>query len=594
MRAIDEPEARSAGAAGEPAAEALETRPHADESHRKVLGVSLSWKVTLPVLAVAAVTMFGIRAATLGEARAALEEEFDAYGVHLAKALAAPSIDSWSSTATTVVETAERVVGLMDEFDDYLGYRHGIVVEPPELRLLGKNGLTPEFQAEQARAIAEFEAAQAANRGKLASLLRRGVTGAAASDAAEPSDIVDAFIRDETARTYLVRARETDEPFTGAGPLRDDVVGGSGIQIGDGTIGGVDVRAFTHAIDDPAHADRYRAYVFLRTDGIARALEPLAAKTLQLSLVFVLAAGLITYVVTRLATAPLRALARDADIVAAGDLHHRTKVRTDDEIGMLARTLDSVVRRVDYALAEHDEQVSGELHQKMIADAIPYVHGFRVDVVRIAAQGVGGVGYDFLELPERRVGFVVTEAPDSGVPAALNVVMVEALLRNEGRKSADPVELLAGVSDTVGRSLHADAKVTTLVASLDPRSREMALAGTGLSAWVGAGPSPGFESIKTGDGVLGRANAAGLRAALRARTLTLAAGDRVVLTNRLAEHLTNERGEALGEERLERILEQAAQVEPKEFAAVLRHRLAAFRGKAALRQDVVAVVLQAE
>lgn len=91
----------------------------------------------------------------------------------------------------------------------------------------------------------------------------------------------------------------------------------------------------------------------------------------------------------------------------------------------------------------------------------------------------GGDYYDFFELPEGRIGFLVADASGHGAPAAVLMAMLRVLLRTTVEGLESPDQVLAGLNRQLARTLPAGWFVTACYAVLELASGRLtyALAG---------------------------------------------------------------------------------------------------------------------
>jgi serine phosphatase RsbU (regulator of sigma subunit) len=84
------------------------------------------------------------------------------------------------------------------------------------------------------------------------------------------------------------------------------------------------------------------------------------------------------------------------------------------------------------------------------------------------AREVGGDFYDVIPLPDGRLGFVIGDVTDKGVPAALLMAATRSLLRAAALQGLSPAEVLRQVNDMLFPDMPAKMFVTCLYAILDP------------------------------------------------------------------------------------------------------------------------------
>jgi anti-sigma regulatory factor (Ser/Thr protein kinase) len=95
------------------------------------------------------------------------------------------------------------------------------------------------------------------------------------------------------------------------------------------------------------------------------------------------------------------------------------------------------------------------------------------------AREVGGDFYDFIPLPGDRIGLVVGDVTDKGVPAAMVMAATRSFLRAAGQELASPGAVLARVNDLLQADMPPRMFVTCLYGILDPVSGRVRFANAG-------------------------------------------------------------------------------------------------------------------
>jgi serine phosphatase RsbU (regulator of sigma subunit)/anti-sigma regulatory factor (Ser/Thr protein kinase) len=141
--------------------------------------------------------------------------------------------------------------------------------------------------------------------------------------------------------------------------------------------------------------------------------------------------------------------------------------------------------RTQAAQAGERERITEELRvarliqQQFLPTTLPEVPGWRIGTYYRPALEVGGDFYDFLQLPDGRIGVVIGDVSGKGVPAALVMATTRSLLREVAQQVMEP----AGVLERVNRSLVGDIPrnmfVTCQYAAIDPISGTLTLANAG-------------------------------------------------------------------------------------------------------------------
>ena len=92
---------------------------------------------------------------------------------------------------------------------------------------------------------------------------------------------------------------------------------------------------------------------------------------------------------------------------------------------------------------------------------------------------VGGDFYDFIDLGEGRIGVVVGDVTDKGVPAALVMARTHSILRAEAPRLVDPGRVLARANELLVPEMPARMFVTCLYGVLEPATGRFVFANAG-------------------------------------------------------------------------------------------------------------------
>lgn len=133
------------------------------------------------------------------------------------------------------------------------------------------------------------------------------------------------------------------------------------------------------------------------------------------------------------------------------------------------------------------------IQESLLPKETPQLSGWQVDAYWQPAREVSGDFYDFLSLPDGRLGLVVGDVSGKGVPAALVMATTRSVLRATLRAmgnahSPNPGNLLALVNDLLVPDMPPHMFVTCLAIFIDLRTGNLELANAGHClpyAWGG-------------------------------------------------------------------------------------------------------------
>src|SRR6478735_11818445 len=132
------------------------------------------------------------------------------------------------------------------------------------------------------------------------------------------------------------------------------------------------------------------------------------------------------------------------------------------------------------------------LEQEFLPRELPQLPDWQVAAYYGPARAVGGDFYDFIALPDGRIGIVVGDVTDKGVPAALIMARTQSVLRGEAPRLLSPSKVLERANEILLPEMPARMFVTCLYMVLEP--------GTGRVEFANAGHN--LPYVRTADGVI--------------------------------------------------------------------------------------------
>jgi sigma-B regulation protein RsbU (phosphoserine phosphatase) len=173
---------------------------------------------------------------------------------------------------------------------------------------------------------------------------------------------------------------------------------------------------------------------------------------------------------------PIKILADGANIIGGGNLEHKIKVKSSDEIGMLAHEFNRMTDRLLIyqqemeKKAKLDEQldIARNIQQSMIPASGIESEKLSIDGYYRAASGVGGDYYDFIEIGDGIYGVIMSDVAGKGVPASLMMIMIRTIFKsliNSGVQ--DPARVVTLMNSTLSSDISSDRFATLLFGIYD-------------------------------------------------------------------------------------------------------------------------------
>ena len=250
-------------------------------------------------------------------------------------------------------------------------------------------------------------------------------------------------------------------------------------------------------------------------------------------------------------------------------------------VAQLVRQQQAEIR--DRERIEQELKVAQLIQQQFLPRELPDLPGWHVAAYYRPARAVGGDFYDFIDLPDGKVGIVVGDVTDKGVPAALVMATTHTVLRGEALRLVAPGEVLKRANELLLDEMPPNMFVTCLYAVLDPAA--------GMLRFANAGHN--LPNLRSQDGVT-ELRAAGMPLGLlpdmdyEEHEATLGPGDSLLLhSDGLAEAHSPD-GEMFGFPRLAKLCGERDGGEA--LIDLLLAELAAFTGQGWEQEDDITLV----
>lgn len=128
---------------------------------------------------------------------------------------------------------------------------------------------------------------------------------------------------------------------------------------------------------------------------------------------------------------------------------------------------------------EQELAVAALIQHTLLPKETPDLPGWHIDAFYRPAREVGGDFYDYIVLDDGRLGVVIGDVTDKGVPAAMVMATCRSMLRAEASRSADPGEVLSAVNESLVPEIPQNMFVTCLYAVIEPWSGHVTFANAG-------------------------------------------------------------------------------------------------------------------
>jgi serine phosphatase RsbU (regulator of sigma subunit)/ketosteroid isomerase-like protein len=240
--------------------------------------------------------------------------------------------------------------------------------------------------------------------------------------------------------------------------------------------------------------------------------------------------------------------------------------------------------RIQRERIEQELQVARDIQLGSLPEGVPTLENWQIDTYCQPAKEVGGDFYDFLQLGDGRVGFVVGDATGKGVPAAIVTTATAAYLGAVNAASdSSPGEALALTNEALFARIPANMFVTCFYAILDPKSARLTYANAGHDL-------PYLDRNGAAEELRARGMPLGMMPGMsyEEREVSLSEGDCVLFYSDGLVEAHNPRGEMFGFPRLRELV--AEHGKERSLRNLLLEELYSFVGEAWEQEDDITLL----
>jgi sigma-B regulation protein RsbU (phosphoserine phosphatase) len=244
---------------------------------------------------------------------------------------------------------------------------------------------------------------------------------------------------------------------------------------------------------------------------------------------------------------------------------------------------------VEKGRLEREALLAREVQSSFLPHEIPQIPGWQTVACWRPAREVAGDYYDFVSDGGGRLGLVIADVADKGMPAALFMVLTRSIVRASVTRAPTPAQGMALANRLICEDATRGMFVTLFYALLDPATRQV--------TYVNAGHNPPLLYRAT-QGQLVKLRRTGMALGVLAdasfgqHTVRLDPGDLLVCYTDGVTDAIDAGGQAFGMERLQRVVLDRRREPASELMAGLEGAIEAFVRDTTPFDDVAIIVLK--
>ncbi|MBW8011330.1 MAG: SpoIIE family protein phosphatase [Chloroflexi bacterium] len=244
---------------------------------------------------------------------------------------------------------------------------------------------------------------------------------------------------------------------------------------------------------------------------------------------------------------------------------------------------------VEKGRLERELQMARKVQSSLIPDDIPKFSGYEFAAKWLPAREVAGDYYDFIPADEGKLGLLIADVTDKGMPAALFMAFSRSIVRANVTQAATPADGITKANQLICADSTSGMPVTLFYALLDQDS--------GNITYVNAGHNPPLL-FRVGKTKLVELTRTGMfvgfeeEASFEQKSVKLAPGDFLVLYTDGVCDAINSEGQDFGEKRLRKVVRKNSSSSAQEIVAAVQKGIDDFTGDITPFDDITILVVK--
>jgi serine phosphatase RsbU (regulator of sigma subunit) len=236
--------------------------------------------------------------------------------------------------------------------------------------------------------------------------------------------------------------------------------------------------------------------------------------------------------------------------------------------------------------------IAREVQRKLLPHQLPLMNGLTIAASSVSAHEVGGDYYDFLELDEDRLAFIIADVSGKGTSAAFYMAELQGVFRSVSRLVATPADFLEQANLALASAMERHVFVSVIYGILDVRREEIVIARGGHCPAALINLDGEARFIRTRGLGLGLDRSGLFRKSLVEETIQLQPGDVITLYTDGVVESRNREGSEYGYDRLLDALRTSRHEDAPALHASLLKDLDNFLEETEYDDDLTLVVLK--
>ena len=242
---------------------------------------------------------------------------------------------------------------------------------------------------------------------------------------------------------------------------------------------------------------------------------------------------------------------------------------------------------------DRDMQIAQQVQNSLLPQELPSYSSLELAAFNHPAQEIGGDYYDFIQIDDKHIGFVIADVSGKGIGGALMMAVCRSVLRVNAPNVYDPASMLCSLNQTLSRNLAEDMFISMLYMVLNLETNLLSFARAGHEAPILARSGEATaEQIETTGIAIGIVDNDVFGSAIETRNIQLHPGDLLVTYTDGVTEAMNEAGDEWGTDSLLLAVQNMTTESAEELLEHIRQSVLTFAGNNRQYDDMTMLALR--
>lgn len=262
-----------------------------------------------------------------------------------------------------------------------------------------------------------------------------------------------------------------------------------------------------------------------------------------------------------------------------------------DSIASALHQAEIYAETLDYQAAMQELEFAGRIQASFLPNELPLLDGWELAVSYLPARETSGDFFDFILLPDGKVGILIADVADKGVGAALYMALSRTLIRTYALEfEVSPDIIFFSANERILQDARANLFVTAFYGVLDPNDGSLTYCNAGHN-------SPLLISPKN-DGIIHALTPTGMPMGIdedstwTQATIQIEPGDVLILYTDGIPDTQDAEGSFFKERRLIEVIQDQADSPAQDIQSAILDAVDGFAGGSAQFDDITLLVLK--